>query len=97
MKTIKVKATDKEGKLIEEFELEVPESYEECALVPGEAKTLAYVVDKMKIAARTKFKPHAGVKGILPKGTQKLVRESLKAGDLTEEDLIEFIKMKRGG
>jgi len=32
---------------------------------------------------------------IFPKGTQKVIKDALKAGDLTDEDLVAFIKSRR--
>jgi len=41
------------------------------------------------------YKPDDDIEGVFPKGTQKLIRQALAEGDLTEDDLIAFIKARR--
>jgi len=92
---VKVTAKDAKGELIAEFELELPTEFGELDVIPGAEKALTYVRNQMKIAARAGYKEHKGKPSIFPKGTQKAVKEALKAGDLTEDDLIAFIKSRR--
>lgn len=90
-----IQAKDAKGTLIAEFELELPTEYEELEILPGKEKTLSYTRNQMKIAARAGYKEHKGAPSIFPRGTQKAVKEALAAGDLTEDDLIAFIKSRR--
>ena len=90
-----IQAKDAKGGVIAEFELELPTEFDELEILPGKEKSLAYVRNQMKIAARARYKEHKGKVSIFPKGTQKAVKDALKAGDLTEEDLIAFIKSRR--
>ena len=90
-----IQAKDAKGVVIAEFELELPTEFGELEILPGEEKSLAYVRNQMKIAARAGHKEHKGKVSIFPKGTQKAVKDALRAGDLTEEDLIAFIKSRR--
>lgn len=92
---VKTQAKDAKGELIAEFDLELPTSFDELEILPGKEKTLSYTRNQMKIAARAGYKEHKGKPSIFPKGTQKAVKEALAAGDLTEEDLIAFIKSRR--
>jgi hypothetical protein len=94
MRNIHVKAEDKEGVLIAEFELGVPETFDEMAEVPGKETALAYVVDKMKIVARAKYKGK-GSTSVLPKKDQKIIKEALEGGELSLGDLMEFIKSRK--
>jgi hypothetical protein len=93
--TLKIQAKDAKGTLIAEFDLELPTAFDELEIAPGKEKTLSYVRNQMKIAARAGYKEHKGAASIFPRGTQKAVKEALAAGDLTEEDLIAFIKSRR--
>ncbi len=88
----KVKATDKEGNLIAEFDLELPESFDELGTIPGKEKALAYVVNQMKIVARAAYK---GKPSILPKGSQTAIKSALEAGDISLDELMEFIKSRK--
>ena len=92
---LQISAKDAKGTVIAEFELELPTDFEELEILPGKEKTLSYTRNQMKIAARAGYKEHKGKPSIFPKGTQKAVKEALAAGDLTEEDLIAFIKSRR--
>ena len=87
-----IQAKDAKGGVIAEFELELPTEFDELEILPGKEKSLAYVRNQMKIAARA---GHKGKVSIFPKGTQKVIRDALKAGDLTDEDLVAFIKSRR--
>jgi hypothetical protein len=90
-----IKAEDAKGNLIKEFELELPTEFGELASLPGEAKALTMVRNQMKITARATYKTHKGKPSIFPKGTQKEIRDALKSGDMTEEDLLAFIASRR--
>ncbi len=90
-----VKAENAKGELIKEFELEFPTKFSELEVIPGADKALKMVRNQMKIEARARYKTHKGKPSIFPKGTQKEIREALKAGDLTEEALLEFIQSRR--
>ncbi len=92
---LSIKAEDAKGVLIKEFELELPTEFSELAILPGEAKALTMVRNQMKISARAVYKTHKGKPSIFPKGTQKEVREALKAGELSEKELLEFIRQRR--
>ena len=88
---------DKAGGVLAEFEFELPTEYDELEILPGKEKSLLYVRNQMKISARALEDPRTakGKPSVFPKGTQKAVKEALAAGDLTEEDLINFIKSRR--
>ena len=90
-----IQAKDAKGGVIAEFELELPTEFDELEILPGEEKALAYVRNQMKMAARAGHKKHKGKVSIFPKGTQKVIKDALKAGDLTDEDLVAFIKSRR--
>jgi hypothetical protein len=92
---LQISAKDAKGTVIAEFEIELPTDFEELEILPGKEKTLSYTRNQMKIAARAGYKEHKGAPSIFPRGTQKAVKEALAAGDLTEEDLIAFIKARR--
>ncbi len=92
---LSISAKDAKGTVIAEFELELPTDFEELEILPGKEKTLSYTRNQMKIAARAGYKEHKGKPSIFPKGTQKAIKEALAAGDLTEADLIAFIKSRR--
>ena len=90
-----IQAKDAKGGVIAEFELELPTEFDELEILPGKEKALMYVRNQMKIAARAGHKEHKGKVSIFPKGTQKAIKDALKAGDLTDEDLVAFIKSRR--
>ena len=90
-----IQAKDAKGGVIAEFELELPTEFDELEILPGKEKSLTYVRNQMKIAARAGHKEHKGKVSIFPKGTQKVIKDALKAGDLTDEDLVAFIKSRR--
>lgn len=92
---ISVKAENAKGELIKKFELELPTSFSELGSIPGQEKSLSMVRNQMKIMARARYKTHKGKPSIFPKGTQKEIRDALKAGDMTEEDLLAFIASRR--
>ena len=90
-----IQAKDAKGGVIAEFELELPTEFDELEILPGKEKALAYARNQMKIAARAGHKEHKRKVSIFPTGTQKAIKDALKAGDLTDEDLIAFIKSRR--
>jgi len=90
-----VKAEDAKGQLIKEFELELPTAFDELSVLPGEEKALSMIRNQMKIMARARYKTHKGKPSIFPKGTQKEIRDALKAGDMSEQDLLDFIASRR--
>jgi hypothetical protein len=95
--TLKIKATTSKGEVLAEFEIELPETYEECAELPGMEKTVLFVRNQMKINARTKYKPSKGKPSVLPKSDQKELRSAILEGDLSVDELMAFIKAKRAG
>ena len=90
-----IQAKNAKGEVVAEFELELPTEFDELEILPGEEKALMYVRNQMKTAARARHKEHKGKVSIFPKGTQKVIKDALKAGDLTDEDLVAFIKSRR--
>ena len=95
-KTITVRKLVKGGEEKGSFEMSIPESFEECATLPGAEKALVMVINQMKIEARAKHFPPEAKGGLVSKGTMSAIRGSIKGGEFTEEDLIAFIKARRG-
>ena len=90
-----IQAKNAKGEVITEFGLELPTEFDELKILPGKEKVLVYVRNQMKTAARARHKEHKRKMSIFPKGTQKVIKDALKAGDLTDEDLVAFIKSRR--
>lgn len=91
---LKVVKNDKEGNLVREFELTLPTMFEELGSIPGEEKALMMVRNQMKIEARART--GEGRKPSILGKAKKAVTEALKDGDISVDDLIAFIKAKKG-
>lgn len=92
---LKVVKHDKEGALVRELELILPTAFAELGTIPGEEKSLMMVRNQMKIEARARGAGEGRKPSILGKA-KKAVTEALKDGDISVDDLIAFIKAKKG-
>ncbi len=89
---VKVKAEDKGGTLIAEFDLELPTEFDELEIIPGKKKSLKMVRNQMKIEERAKYKKPEGK----PREPGlKAVKAAAKEAGITYEELLAFIKDKR--
>ena len=92
--TLQVIKKDKEGNIVRQFEMILPTSFEELGEVPGPEKSLLMVRNQMKIEARARS--GEGRKPSILGKAKKAVTEALKDGDISVDDLIAFIKAKKG-
>ncbi len=94
-----IQKKDKEGNVLATFDLELPTLFEELEILPGKEKALQMVRNQMKISARAGEDPRSkgGKKGAMSKGAAKEIREALLAKDVSEEEMLEYIRGKRAG
>lgn len=93
--TLKVVKHNKDKELVREFELILPTAFAELGEIPGAEKALTMVRNQMKIEARARSGGEGRKPSILGKA-KKAVTDALKGGDISVEDLIAFIKAKKG-
>ncbi len=92
--TLKVVKHNKDKELVREFELILPTSFDELVTIPGSEKALTMVRNQMKIEARARS--GEGRKPSVLGKAKKAVTDALKDGDISVDDLIAFIKAKKG-
>ena len=97
MKTILVTTKDKQGNELDRFEMDAPETIQEAVSLLGEKTALSYLINQMKIAERAKRQRKGsgggGVRGV-PKTLKQELKEALKQGKVSLQEIEEFLRAK---